>query len=242
MPVKGCTLPYLSVCTRVRFTLPQCLYKGALYLTSVPVQGCALPYLSACTRVRFTLPQCLYKGAIYLTLPSCSVGLQRVHLFITPASGLCTYLMKVFMRRGVIYWYLICLQFLIALPKHPSIFNSVLVDFSKMYSISFMTQVTCTKLDYISVYRVKYTNKIMSIQYTNECRRMSIYPKGKQKNPDIRDFTCRPCFGAANGFAFVLTGHYCWLYMFFNASRQDACFSLYLCWNVAQGQTTVRLN
>ena len=34
---------------------PQCLYKGALYLTSVPVQGCTLPYLSACTRVTFTL-------------------------------------------------------------------------------------------------------------------------------------------------------------------------------------------
>ena len=38
----------------MHFTLPQCLYKGALYLTSVPVQGCTLPYLSACTRVQFT--------------------------------------------------------------------------------------------------------------------------------------------------------------------------------------------
>ena len=56
VPVQGCTLPYLSACTRVHFTLPQCLYKGALYL-----------YLSACTRVHFTLPQCLYKGALYLT-------------------------------------------------------------------------------------------------------------------------------------------------------------------------------
>ena len=89
----------LSACTRVHFILPsvpvqwsytatppmgrtactepQCLYKGALYLTlsactvelyryspygpyslyraSVPVQGCTLPY-----------PQCLYKGALYL--------------------------------------------------------------------------------------------------------------------------------------------------------------------------------
>jgi hypothetical protein len=35
----------LSACTRVYFTLPQCLYKGALYLTSVPVQGCTLPLL-----------------------------------------------------------------------------------------------------------------------------------------------------------------------------------------------------
>ena len=72
---------------RTACTEPQCLYKGALYLTSVPVQGCTLPYLvpvqgctlpylsactrvhftlpSACTRVHFTLPQCLYKGAIY---------------------------------------------------------------------------------------------------------------------------------------------------------------------------------
>jgi hypothetical protein len=46
----------LSACTWVHFALPQCLYKGALYLTSVPVQGCTLPYLSACTRVTFTLP------------------------------------------------------------------------------------------------------------------------------------------------------------------------------------------
>ena len=45
----------LSGCTRVHFTLLQCLYKGALYLaqclykvalylTSVPVQGCTLPF------------------------------------------------------------------------------------------------------------------------------------------------------------------------------------------------------
>ena len=68
VPVQGCTLPYLSACTRVHFTLPQCLYKGELYLTSVPVQGWTLPYLSACTRVHFTLPQCLHKGALYLYL------------------------------------------------------------------------------------------------------------------------------------------------------------------------------
>jgi len=43
----------------VHFTSPQCLYKGALYLTSVPVQGCTLPHLSACRRVHFTSPQCL---------------------------------------------------------------------------------------------------------------------------------------------------------------------------------------
>ena len=36
----------LSACTRVHFTLPQCLYKGALYLTSVPVQVCTLPYIT----------------------------------------------------------------------------------------------------------------------------------------------------------------------------------------------------
>ena len=45
VPVQGCTLPYLSACTRVHFTLPQCLYKGALYLTSVPVQGCTLLFI-----------------------------------------------------------------------------------------------------------------------------------------------------------------------------------------------------
>ena len=38
---------------RMDCTEPQCLYKGALYLTSVPVQWCTLPYLSACTRVHF---------------------------------------------------------------------------------------------------------------------------------------------------------------------------------------------
>jgi hypothetical protein len=67
---------------RTACTEPQCLYKGALYLTSVRVQWCTLPlrlpqclykgalylyvYLSACTRLHFTLPQCLYKGALYL--------------------------------------------------------------------------------------------------------------------------------------------------------------------------------
>ena len=76
----GCTLPYLSACTRVHFTLPQCLYKGALYFTSVPVQGCTLPYLSACTRVHFTLPEYLYKGALYLT----SVPVQRCTHFTLP--------------------------------------------------------------------------------------------------------------------------------------------------------------
>ena len=30
---------------RTACTEPQCLYKGALYLTSVPVQGCTLPFL-----------------------------------------------------------------------------------------------------------------------------------------------------------------------------------------------------
>ena len=66
VPVQGCTLP---------LPLPQCLYKGALYLylylsactrvhfistfTSVPVQGCTLP---------LPLSQCLYKGVLYLYL------------------------------------------------------------------------------------------------------------------------------------------------------------------------------
>ena len=57
-----------SACTRVHFTLPQCLYKGALYLTSVPVQGYTLPYLSACTRVHFTFYLYLYT-CIYYLLP-----------------------------------------------------------------------------------------------------------------------------------------------------------------------------
>ena len=78
MPVQGCTLPYLSACTRVHFTLPQCLYKGALYLTSLPVQGCTLPYLSACTREHFTLPQCLYKGALFTKTNRPFLGLQPV--------------------------------------------------------------------------------------------------------------------------------------------------------------------
>ena len=73
-----------SSCTRVHFTLPQCLYKGALYLTSVPVQGCTLPYLSACTTVHFTLPQRLYKGALYLN----SVPVQNaLYLTSVPVQG-----------------------------------------------------------------------------------------------------------------------------------------------------------
>ena len=104
MPAQGCTLPYLSACIRVHFTLPKCLYKGALYLTSVPVQGCTLPlpYLSACTRVHFTLLQCLYKGALYLTsvpvqwctLPYLS-ACTRVHFTLTQ----CLY-------KGALYLYL----------------------------------------------------------------------------------------------------------------------------------------
>ena len=39
---------------RTACTEPQCLYRGALYLTSVPVQGCTLPYLSVCTRAHFS--------------------------------------------------------------------------------------------------------------------------------------------------------------------------------------------
>ena len=44
VPVQGCSLPYLIACTKVHFTLPQCLYKGR-----------TLPYLSACTRVHLYL-------------------------------------------------------------------------------------------------------------------------------------------------------------------------------------------
>ena len=34
---------------RTACTEPQCLYRGALYLTSVPVQGCTLPFLNPIT-------------------------------------------------------------------------------------------------------------------------------------------------------------------------------------------------
>ena len=67
MPVQS-----LSACTKMHFTLPQCLYIDALYLTSMPLQWCTLPYLSAYTMMHFTLPQCLYNDALYLT----SVPLQ----------------------------------------------------------------------------------------------------------------------------------------------------------------------
>ena len=58
--VQGCTLPYLSVCTRVHFTF-----------TSVPVQGCTLPYFSACTRVQFT----------FLTLSQCILTIRTNRMF-----------------------------------------------------------------------------------------------------------------------------------------------------------------
>ena len=90
VPVQGCTLPYVSACTRVHFTLRQCLYRGALYLVSEPVQGCTLPYLRACTRVHFTLPQSLYKDALYLTsvpVQGCTLpylsACTRVHFTFT---------------------------------------------------------------------------------------------------------------------------------------------------------------
>jgi hypothetical protein len=95
---------------------PQCLYKGALCLTSVPVQGCTLPYLiartrvhfalpqclykgctlpylSACTRVHFTLPQCLYKGALYLyCLPRTEIHITNLlpEAYLTSYEGLAT--------------------------------------------------------------------------------------------------------------------------------------------------------
>jgi len=75
---------------RTACTEPQCLYKGALYLTvelylysaygpyglyrvSVPVQGRTLPYSRAIPllplwAVRPVQSQCLYKGALYLTV------------------------------------------------------------------------------------------------------------------------------------------------------------------------------
>jgi len=54
--MKGWSYTSTPPTGRTVCTGPQCLYKGALYLTPVPVQGCTLPYLSACTRMHFTLP------------------------------------------------------------------------------------------------------------------------------------------------------------------------------------------
>ena len=112
VPVQGCTLPYLSTCTRVHFTLTQCLYKGALYLTSVPVQGCTLPDLSACTRVHFTLPQCLYKGALYLnsvpiqgcTLPYLSAW-TRVHFTLPQCLTRVHFTLPQCLYKGDLYLY-----------------------------------------------------------------------------------------------------------------------------------------
>ena len=72
---------------RTACTEPQCLYKGALYLTSVPVQGCTLPYLSACTRVHFTFTSVPVQGCTLPYLSACT----RVHFTFTsvPVQG-CT--------------------------------------------------------------------------------------------------------------------------------------------------------
>jgi len=94
----------LSACTRVHFTISQCLYKGALYLTSVPVQGCTIPYLSACTRVHYTLPQCLYKGALYLT----SVPVQGCTLPYLIACTRVHYTLPQCLYKGALY--LTCLN------------------------------------------------------------------------------------------------------------------------------------
>ena len=42
--MKGYSYTSTPPVGRTACTEPQCLYKGALYLTSVPVQGCTLPY------------------------------------------------------------------------------------------------------------------------------------------------------------------------------------------------------
>ena len=49
---------------RTACTKPQCLYKGALYLTV------ELYHYSPMGRTACTEPQCLYKGALYLYLYS----------------------------------------------------------------------------------------------------------------------------------------------------------------------------
>ena len=96
---KDRAIPLLPPMGRTACTEPQCLYKGALYLTSAPVHGCTLPYLSACTGVRFTLPQCLYRGALYLT----SVP---VHGCTLPYLSVCTgvhFTLPQCLYRGALY-------------------------------------------------------------------------------------------------------------------------------------------
>ena len=88
MVMKGQSYTSTPPIGRTACTESQCLYKGALYLTSVPVQGCTLPYLSACTRVHFTLPQCLYKGALYLYLANPAYFINVDHLARYPLQWL----------------------------------------------------------------------------------------------------------------------------------------------------------
>jgi len=114
----------------VHFTLPQCLYKGALYLTSVPVQGCTLPYLSACARVHFTLPQCLYNGALYLTsvpvqgctfpLPQC---LYKGALYLT---------FTLTLGQGCYLLYFICFHILYTV----SMLGMKISSHSKVYAVA----------------------------------------------------------------------------------------------------------
>ena len=94
----------LSACTRVHFTLqqsytptppmgrtactePQCLYKGALYLTVV------LYLYSPMGRAACTEPQCLYKGALYLTVV--------LHLYSPMGRTACTELQCLY--KGALY-------------------------------------------------------------------------------------------------------------------------------------------
>ena len=56
---------------------PQCLYKGALYLTSVPVQGCSLPFYLLST-VRLTgkhiIQMSLFRSKIWKKVLLTAVG------------------------------------------------------------------------------------------------------------------------------------------------------------------------
>ena len=144
----------LSAFTRVYFTLPQCLYKGALYLylsactrvhftfTSVPVQECALP---------LPLPQCLYKSALYLYLSACT----RVRFTFTsvPVQGCALPLpLPQCLYKGALYLYLYMFRHCRVILRESIISTlrsyTVLIVNSFTNSCSWNTYVTWQGIDY----------------------------------------------------------------------------------------------
>ena len=92
----------------MHFTLPQCLYNCALYLTSVPVQGCTLPYLSPCTRVHFSfLPFIFYLPFILYFSPHKTQGadvlLNDYELFVHKIVS--TYIGQLAKCRIFFFWH-----------------------------------------------------------------------------------------------------------------------------------------